>query len=311
MGERNARIMPFYSQIKGAILYHHENADGTGPYKLKAEETPIFAQIIHFADQLDNYFTLDNVDEEKHRKIHNYVDDYEGKFFASDLCCAFHQIFPAAIHSALHKEGARNRLHAELPHIISDYSDDEMEAIATEFAKIIDYKSHFTCTHSLGLAHKARQMGKFLGYDEQTCTDLYLAGALHDIGKLTISNEILEKPDKLTPAEFTVMKTHAEASWKILRRISGLEKITRWACMHHEKLDGSGYPLGKTGDELDAQERLMACLDIYQALTEDRPYKAGFSHERAMNILRDMSGKGQLDASLVEAIAKCFTSPAQ
>lgn len=308
MGEENAKILPFYPQIKHAILYHHENANGTGPNGLKSADTPIFAQIIHLSDQLDNAFILDDVDAKKHLEIHDYVDNQAGLLFAPELCNKFHALFPEAGKKALYEENARLLLRSNLPHNPQEYNNEAIKGLATMFAKIVDYKSHFTCTHSLGIAAKARRLGEFYGYDAATCTKLYLAGALHDIGKLRISNSILEKPDSLTKEEFTIMKGHALASWQILKQIDGLNDVINWACLHHEKLDGSGYPFGKKAPDLDKNARLLACVDIYQALTEDRPYRQGMTHEQALTILRDMSAKGFIDTQITEDIDHCFAA---
>ena len=102
------------------------------------------------------------------------------------------------------------------------------------------------------------------------------------------------------------MKHHAAYTYNILSGIEDFDEIRDWAAFHHEHLDGSGYPFGKTADELNTQERMMACIDIYQALTESRPYKSGMSHEKACDILKDMAGKGWLDADIVEVIDRAL-----
>ena len=135
---------------------------------------------------------------------------------------------------------------------------------------------------------------------------MYLAGALHDIGKMAIDNDILEKPDKLTDEEFSKMKNHAGYTYLILSNINDFEDIRDWAAFHHEKLNGKGYPFGKTAAELNEPERIMACIDIYQALTERRPYKQGFSHEKTCDILDDMADKGFIDAGIAQKIRVCF-----
>ena len=114
-------------------------------------------------------------------------------------------------------------------------------------------------------------LAQYMGYDSITVQKMYLAGALHDIGKMAVGNEILEKPDKLTDDEFSKMKNHAGYTYLILSEVNDFEEIRDWAAFHHEKLNGKGYSFGKTAAELNEPERIMACIDIYQALTEDRP----------------------------------------
>ena len=148
------------------------------------------------------------------------------------------------------------------------------------FAQIVDYKSPFTSTHSIGVAEDAERLSRYMGFDEETVQKMYLAGALHDIGKVAVGNEILEKPGRLTEDEFAVMKHHAAYTYYILSGVDDFDEIRDWAAFHHERLDGTGYPFGKTAAELNTQERMMACIDIYQALTESRPYKQGMPHEK-------------------------------
>ena len=145
-----------------------------------------------------------------------------------------------------------------------------------------------------------------MGFDEETVQKMYLAGALHDSGKVEVGNESLEKPGRLTEDEFAVMKHHAAYTYSILSDVDDFDEIRDWAAFHHERLDGTGYPFGKTAAELNTQERMMACIDIYQALTESRPYKKGMPHEKACEILWDMAKKGWLDETIVKQVEDCF-----
>lgn len=135
--------------------------------------------------------------------------------------------------------------------------------------------------------------------------EMFFAGAMHDVGKLVIDRDVLEKPAKLTDQEYTYMQTHAYYTYKILNDMD-LGDIVHWSSYHHEKLDGSGYPFGKVADELDFNDRLMACCDIYQALTENRPYKEALSHEKTIEIMRNMVKMNKIDGRIVEDMNKVF-----
>ena len=113
-------------------------------------------------------------------------------------------------------------------------------------------------------------------------------------------------PDKLTDDEFSKMKNHAGYTYLILSEVNDFEEIRDWAAFHHEKLNGKGYPFGKTAAELNEPERMMACVDIYQALTEERPYKKGMSHEKTCDILDEMAEKGFVDADISRKMRDCF-----
>lgn len=305
-GEENMKQLPFYKGYGETILYHHEEADGSGYFGKKEEEIPLFAQIIHMSDVIDVLFRLKDITEEKYEKIKDYVEKKEAIRFSSRCVKAFQDGVRWEELRLLDEEDIAGLLKKEADSGFREYSNEEIHAISDFFARIIDYKSNFTRKHSMGMAVKAEAMGKYYGWDEDKCTRMYLTGAVHDLGKLAVDNDILEKPDKLTEKEFKKMKNHAYLSWWLLNQVRGFEEITKWAAYHHEKLDGTGYPFGLTGAELSFEEKLVACLDIFQALTEPRPYKDGFSYEKTMAIMRDMVEKGAIDGEITEDVGKAF-----
>ncbi|MEG2452804.1 MAG: HD domain-containing protein [Clostridium sp.] len=308
IGEENIKNLPFHKDVTGVILYHHENVDGSGPFGKTAEETPLMAQLIHFADVLDVTFNLGIYQEGKEKKIRTFLLANENTLFASEHIKLFLENFTPENLKQIQGEHIDLLLKTELPECIQEYSGDTLYSIATMFATIIDYKSEITSKHSLGIAQKAMAMAQDYGYDEETSQRLYLAGAVHDIGKLIISKDILEKPAKLNAWEYEYVQTHVWYTYAILKQIKGFEDIAGWASLHHEKLNGKGYPFGKTAAELGVNERMMACLDIYQALTETRSYKKSMSHDSAMIILRKMVCEGALDSQIVEDIDRLFGS---
>lgn len=305
IGERNIAILPFFGDIKNAVLYHHENPDGSGVFGKKACETPLFAQLIHFADTLDTACDLGRNAMKKYDEICDYLEKNCGSLFLKEHVDIFVSTFSKG-RLMLMEKSIKYLLKEELPERISNIRHEELYDIASFFALIIDYKSEFTGKHSLGLAEKAMKMAQSYGYDDETVDKLYFAGAVHDVGKLVVSTDILEKPLRLSDEEYRHIQTHAWYTYKILSQISGMEEITKWASLHHEKLDGTGYPFGKKADELDKNSRMLACLDIYQALIEPRPYKEGMPHAKVMEILRGMVSKNQLDSEIVEDIDRLF-----
>lgn len=303
IGERNIHLVPFRTNVDNIILYHHENADGSGPMGKTADEMGLKAQILHLADEIDIHYNLSDLTESEFNKLSQWVQSQSGKMFSEKAVQLFHDAVTYEKISYLKNKGAFSSLKRELGTVTSDYSDEEIHSFAGMFARIIDYKSSFTKTHSVSVADKAEQMANYYGFDREKTIRFYLAGALHDIGKLLVSNDILEKPGKLTADEFDAMKDHASATRYVLRLVKGIPDIVKWAANHHEKLNGKGYPRGLTAEELGFEERLMACVDIYQALTEKRPYKDGFSHEKAIAIMQDMVEKGELDGTIVQDLA--------
>lgn len=306
MGEKNISLIPLRTDVKDVILYHHERADGTGPFGKKEEDTNIKAQIIHIADDIDAKWDLSYMNAAKYRDLIEYVKNEENKGFSSQCV----ELFMNAVDEDILRKMQSERIDVLIGEILPirniEYTDQEIRNIAAFFGRIVDYKSEFTRYHSMGIAEKAEIMAKFYGYDTEKVTKMYLAGALHDIGKLVVDKDVLEKPDKLTDEEFTHIKNHAFYTYDIMRKIKGFEEITNWSALHHEKLNGNGYPFRKRGEELSKEERLMGCIDIYQALTEKRPYKDGFSHEKSISIMKDMAKNNFIDGDIVNDIDRVF-----
>ena len=299
VGERNIELIPFKTDVKNVILYHHENADGTGPLKKKANEVNELAQIIHIADMMDVLFDLKKINEEEFNEAINKIKKLENKLFSKKMVDTLVNSLSYSNIADLQTMGAVPYLKKNLKSYVCDYTEKEIRNICIFFANIIDYKSSVTKNHSFGVANKCYEMAKYYHFDDDKALRFYFAGAFHDIGKLIIHNDILEKKGKLTEDEFEHIKNHAKATGIILSEIEGLEDITRWAERHHEKLDGSGYVSSMNGDILSFEDKLLACIDIYQALTEKRSYKDKFAHKEAIDIMMDMALNNKIDKQIV------------
>jgi HD-GYP domain-containing protein (c-di-GMP phosphodiesterase class II) len=307
-GEKNISVLPFYPRVKNVILYHHERADGYGPFHKKTADTLLAARLIHLADLIDLRFASEQYTATREAAMKQFAVDHTDTLFDSETVGLFISCLEDGLVQETEQQDCTVLLKNAFPEKFCDYGKDEIISVGAMFAKIIDYKSNFTSRHSLGIATKALRMAQFYGWDDETQGAYYLAGALHDIGKLAVTTDILEKPDALTAQEYKQIQFHAYATNEILSGIAGFEDIREWAAYHHEKLDGSGYPFGKTAAQLPHKSRLMACLDTYQALREVRPYKQGMTHDAAVAFLRDQAARGKLDAECVHDIDVCFRS---
>lgn len=305
-GEKNISKLPFKTDVSNAILYHHEHADGTGPFQKTWREIPLFARIIHLADMIDIIGNSKDFNGQRWNFICQYLSKNKDRLFDSECVNAFRHAFTKESFMCLSDDSFETNLWGIIPRKKQVFDWETCKNVADFFANIIDYKSSFTSRHSVGVAEKASLLANYMGFNTINIKKMYLAGALHDIGKMAIGNEILEKPYKLTDDEFSKMKNHAGYTYRILSDVDDFEEIRDWAAFHHEKLNGKGYPFGKTADELNEPERIMACIDIYQALTEDRPYKKGLSHEKTCDILDDMAQKGFIDSTISNKIREFF-----
>lgn len=306
LGEDYMAHIPFAypENAKNTILYHHETADGRGPFRRTTFEVPLYARLIHLADTLDTEFNLSYTTQEKISRLDSYLKQNTDSRFDIQTISCFRKTFDFSELAKLRDEKINLSLYELFPSCKREITPQQLMDFSNIFATITDYKSKFTKKHSIGIAHLSKRMAEYYGADEELTAKLYFAGALHDIGKLAVDRDILEKPGRLSDMEYKHIQAHAYQSFLILSQIEGLEDITRWASYHHEKLDGSGYPFHLTGKDLDHWSRMIACLDTYQALTEERPYKEGMSHAQACAILQNLADDGKLDAKIVQDISQ-------
>ncbi len=183
---------------------------------------------------------------------------------------------------------------------------DALQDFGRLYSVIVDARSPFTATHSWGVASVSSMLATYSGFDAIDAMQIEVAGQLHDIGKLAVPNDIIEKPAGLTAAEFGTIRSHAYYTGTLLERIPGMSQIADWARAHHEKLDGSGYPERRPAARIPAQARIIAVADRFVALTEDRPYRAGMSGTRALALLQSDAEKGAIDGQIVNTLTDKF-----
>lgn len=179
---------------------------------------------------------------------------------------------------------------------------DKLSLVADLFRDIIDFKSNFTATHTSGVSACAELLSSLYGFSKDEAHLMKIAGNFHDIGKLVIPNSILEKQGRLTKEEYDVIKSHAYYTSYILDSIGGLEKVSKWASNHHEKLDGNGYPFHFKDSEIDMGSRIMSVADIYTAISEDRPYRKGMDKNRIYDIFKESTNNKLLDSKVVDLL---------
>jgi HD-GYP domain-containing protein (c-di-GMP phosphodiesterase class II) len=171
--------------------------------------------------------------------------------------------------------------------------------VARLISSIVDAKSHFTASHSLGVAQLSRYLGERMGFAADSLAKMEIAGLMHDIGKLCVPDEIVEKPARLTVAEFSVMERHSFETFQILRHVPGLETVAEWAAFHHEALNGHGYPFRRSAATLAPEARIVAVADVFQALAQVRPYRGAQRLDEISNTLGEFAAKGILDPDIV------------
>jgi HD-GYP domain-containing protein (c-di-GMP phosphodiesterase class II) len=303
-GERNIRPLRFPGEMENLILYHHERADGSGPYG--KTDYPLEAEILGIADEVDVNWHLQRRSEEDLPDIAAFVHD-SYRFFPETQALLM-EVLDGAMLRSLKDDEINRTVENLIPPWIMDSANPLLPDSAAFMGRVIDYKSLFTRRHSTGIVEKALTMAGYYGYGLSERNRLCLAANLHDIGKLAVPTEILEKPGRLNQDEFRQIAFHIQKTAELLAALDGcgLEDVKEWASNHHEKLDGSGYPLGKKAADLDFNSRLMTCLDMYQAISEERPYHPARNHSDTIAILRQDAEQGRIDADIVNDLDKAL-----
>ena len=288
-GEGIALRIGFSTATAQAIRGIDEHWDGSGgPDGLVGHEIPLFSRIILIAQTVDAFYSQRGL-----LAAMKVARERSGHWFDPSLARIVRSWREeTAWWERLHSPEATDIAISLEPQQYTRYVDDKgLDEVARAFAEIIDAKSPFTWQHSTNVAKYARAVAYELGFEKQEMRVINRAALLHDVGKLGVSSRILDKAGPLTEGERAEMQRHPLYTWEILQRVGAFSGFARTAALHHEKLDGSGYPWGVGGDELDLPARILCVADMYEALTAHRPYRAGLGRETALKIIREGSGK--------------------
>jgi len=315
---RKAQGEALFLPYANIVLHHHDKWAGKNLTPVEGEGIPLEARIIHAADRLavlldearpfnaQSEEILEALDRHRDRTFDPVVVDTmkdlaRSESFWFDLEARF---LPQSL-ATYSPEGAadisRLRLGSTQP-VLSSYLDT-LEALARVFAEVVDRRSPYTQAHSRAVGECAFIMGKWMGLDEVACRELRVAGLLHDLGKMGVPEEILNKKGSLIREETCVVKCHPYLTYHLLENVRGFERIAKWAAFHHERLDGQGYPFRLDASKLPPEARIIAVCDVYAALSEDRPYRPGLPDDEVQRILDKMARDGALDKGVV-ALAK-------
>jgi putative nucleotidyltransferase with HDIG domain len=287
------------------ILYHH-----TPWHELKdlnlAPRISRFANLIYLVDRVDTraaaHFDKDILLETDN--IREFIYCKRAAYFDPDLVDAFMAV----------SESQAFWLSMEQRHLIHFITDmgahnhtiplslKELKQLAHIFSRIVDAKSEFTVEHSEGVARLARYLAAKYGLSHNSCEKIEAAALLHDLGKLCVPDEILDKPGPLDSNDRAIIEQHSFETCRILSRIPGIEDIARWASYHHETLHGKGYPFHPKADEMEMEARIIAVADIFQALAQNRPYRASLPLKKIIEMLEKFVAEDHLDRKLVDLV---------
>lgn len=297
-----------FAQIATMVRFHHVPWNGGKGLEFNGNEVPLGSHILHLADRVA-VLTGNNQQEVlgKSKYIIKQIQDESGKLFMPELVEAFKEL---ASKESFWLEAAspsiRSILRDKVMLPVVEVAMEGLTEIAKLFSHIIDFRNRFTATHSSGVAASAEYLARLCGFSGRECQMMRVAGYLHDLGKLAVPVEILEKNGQLSREEFEIIKSHPYFTYRILEPFKNLEEIAIWASFHHEKLDGRGYPFHLKAYDLPLGSRIMSVADVFCAITEDRPYRKGMPKEQVVKVLDDMVKNLSLDPYIVEILKSNF-----
>lgn len=285
-----ADMLGLSHRVREAIrgLDEHWNGDGH-PRGLRHHEISLESRIMGLAQTVEVFFTASGGDDAM-----SMARERSGSWLDPELVGALDSIHAdGGFWAELAGESLLDRVLALEPaDRVVTATDESLDAAARVFSWVIDAKSPWTLLHSENVARIAGGMARELGMSEEEQRDIRRAGLLHDIGKLGVSNLILDKPSKLDAAEWAALRDHPAYTRWILQRVRHFSKFAESAAAHHERLDGKGYDLGLGADQLGRLERILTLADRYEAMSAYRPYRAETPIGEVLRVLADDRGSG-------------------
>lgn len=282
-GAAIARDLMLPDDTADAIRSLDEHWDGHGhPDGLKGEEIPLLARILGLAQTFEVFAITQGIDA-----AYDMAESRRGSWFDPQLVDAL-QGFKNddTFWSTFFSEAPEAHV-AELEpeDKVIPVDDESLDRVASGFARVIDAKSPWTYKHSAGVSMISTGLAETMGLDGPTVMAVRRAGLLHDLGKLGVSNKILDKPGKLDADELAVMRRHTEFTHTLLNRVTAFRPLATLAASHHERLDGKGYHVGRNGSDLSTAARILGVADMYEALAAKRPYRQDLTSGEVMDIM--------------------------
>ncbi|MEO8904148.1 MAG: HD domain-containing phosphohydrolase [Polyangiaceae bacterium] len=287
-GASIARRLGFHERVAQGIHSLDELWNGKGrPDHVASESIPIYSRIALLAQVVDVFHTSGGPEaalEEAQARRGTWFDpklvDALAKFGAED-----------GLWLTLKADNLAEIVFASEPALQKIAVDEDyLDAVAAAFGEIVDSKSPYTAGHSGRVALYADLIAADLGLSKERRRWLYRGALLHDVGKLGVSNAILDKPGKLDAAEWDAVKKHPVFTEEILSRIPQFEELAVVSAAHHERLDGKGYPRGLMADRIALETRIITTADIFDAITAARPYRAAVPIEQTLGIMAETVG---------------------
>ena len=298
-GAAIARQLGFGEAVATGIHGLDEHWNGGGrPERLRGETIPLGSRIALLAQVVDVFQTIGGP-----TRALQEVRERSAEWFDPAVVAAFESASGRpGFWEALTASDLEARVHAIEPEVrVVIVDDDRLDAITTAFAQVVDSKSPYTFGHSSRVAQYADAVATRVGLTPERRRWLYRGALLHDIGKLGVSNSVLDKPGSLTPEEWEHVRAHARHTEEILSRLTPFTELALVAGAHHERLDGKGYPKGLSAEAIAIETRIITVADIFDALTAERPYRGPIPVPQALQMMEKIRDQA-VDGACLDAL---------
>jgi putative nucleotidyltransferase with HDIG domain len=309
-GQIGYYLLKDFAQLKVVaenIRYLHIYWDNGSGAEFEGKPVPVTSHLVHLADKIAVLIKQDVEILDQRNGIVELITANSGNMFIPEMVDAFKTVaeresFWLDLTSGSLDYLLKRKLNSTQPHI----TNGSVLEIANILRRLIDFRSKSTATHSEGVAVVAESLARLTGFDKYELRKTRIAGYLHDLGKLAIPTEILEKSGELSRGDKNTMRKHTYYSYKALEHIDGMQEINEWASWHHERLDGKGYPFRLNADQIPTGARIIAVADYFTAITEDRPYRKGMPQKEALGVMKIMADSQGLDREQVDHLNNNF-----
>jgi len=298
--------IPDLDSTQLSIYCHHDSWVGKNQSGLNGTNIPLNSRIIHLADRVDVLINHERYILEQNSEILQRIGRLSGKLFDPELFDILMELGKQeSFWLDLVSPWIEECMLELIPENLVSVERDNLMTVARLFARVVDDRSSFTYRHSLYVSQVCRVLANKAGLSKDECYLLEIAGLLHDLGKMAVPEDIIEKPGKLTAHEYDIIKQHSYYTYWLLNPVLPGQEVAAWAAYHHERLDAKGYPFKKTANELDLPARIVAVADVFTALREDRPYRPGLSYTKIKATMDQEIVFGGLDKEAVAMLFDC------
>jgi HD-GYP domain-containing protein (c-di-GMP phosphodiesterase class II) len=307
IGEQLLCRHELFPNVSTIIRFHHQGWENGANDTIVKGKSPMASHVVHLADRTAVLMNKEQEILEQAEKITGQIKIKSGKLFVPEIVSSFINVarkecFWLDTIALANGETPLNAVVAPLGEI----DMNGLTCLSELFARIIDSRSRYTAMHTSGITVTAESLARVAGFSVTEQQNMKIAGNLHDLGKLSLPSELLDKPAALSKEESSIVKQHPYHTFRALERFDNLHIINQWASFHHERTDGTGYPFRLSSKELSPGCRIMSIADVFAGMTEDRPWRKGMTAEESLTIIEQMANKSNLDSEIVKMLKANF-----